>query len=440
MADETKEVMEKLEGIGIAIKAAQDTADKAMETGKVLDGFDLKKIADATEAATKGMLDIQEENQKKVAEEAEVKGRIEELEVMVAKGGGSGNPADDFEKKNYRDALTGYMRKGADIDLDVINKICRIHAEKTLIGVDEQKIDSYTKDLVAGVGPDGGYFITTDRSSKISTRIFETSPIRSIASIQTTTSDMFEMVLDDDEASAGWVGETQARPTTDTPQIGIIKIPIHESYASPKATQKMVDDAGFDIESWLTNKVSSRLGRLENTSFVVGDGSKKPKGFLDFENWTTPGTYQRDAVERIVSGNATLLTADGLINLQNALIQEYDMNATWGMKRSTFGGVMILKDTNGRYLLNPRVLAEGAEKILLGKPVVLMDDMPAVAASALSVVYADFNEFYTIVDRFGIRVLRDPYTAKPYIVFYTTKRTGGTVTNFEAGKIQIVSV
>ncbi len=99
---------------------------------------------------------------------------------------------------------------------------------------------------------------------------------------------------------------------------------------------------------------------------------------------------------------------------------------------------MILKDTNGRYLLNPRVLAEGAEKILLGKPVVLMDDMPTVAADALSVVYADFNEFYTIVDRFGIRVLRDPYTAKPYIVFYTTKRTGGTVTNFEAGKIQKV--
>lgn len=434
---ETKEVMDKLETIAGAVKTAQDTADKAAEAGKQLDGLDLKKISEATEAATKGMLEIQEANQKKAAEEAEVKERIVELEALVAKNGGSGKP-DEFETKEYRDALTGYMRKGLEIDHDVIEKICRIHAEKTLIGVDESRLESYTKDLVAGIGPDGGYFITTDRSSKISTRIFETSPLRGIASIQSTTSDMFEMVLDDDEATVGWVGETQARPTTDTPQIGIIKIPIHESYAAPKATQKMVDDAGFDIESWLTNKVSSRLGRLENTSFVLGDGSKKPKGFLTFDDWTTAGTYERDAVEQISSGAAALLTAAGLINLQNSLIQEYDMNGTFGMKRATFGAIMLLVGSNGQFLLNPRVLAEGADKILLGKPVVLMDDMPAVAADALAVVYADFNEFYTIVDRFGIRVLRDPYTAKPYIVFYTTKRTGGTVTNFEAGKIQKV--
>jgi len=431
---ETKDVMEKLDEIGKAIKTAQDTADKAVGE---LDGLDLKKINEATEAATKGLLDIQEAEQKRTAEEAEVKERIKELEAIVAKSGGRGKP-DDFEAKEYRDAVTAYMRKGMEIDADVVERVCRIHAEKTLIGVDESKMESYTKDLVAGVGPDGGYYITTDRSSKISTRIFETSPLRGVASVQTTTSDMFEMVLDDDEASAGWVGETQSRADTDTPQIGLIKIPIHELFAQPRATQKMIDDAGFDIESWLTSKVSNRLGRLENTSFVVGDGSKKPKGFLSYPAWAVAATYERDAIEQISSGNAALLTADGLIALQNALIQEYDMNANWGMKRATFGAIMILKDVQGRYLLNPRVLAEGADKILLGKPVVLMDDMPTVAADALSVVYADFNEFYTIVDRFGIRVLRDPYTSKPYVKFYTTKRTGGAVTNFEAGKIQKV--
>jgi HK97 family phage major capsid protein len=433
MSDEPKEVMEKLGEIASAVKTAQETADKA---NGHLDGLDLKKIEAATEAATKGIEEMQIARQEEAAKQEELKQALEDLTLEVAKGGGSGAP--DAEEKEYRDSLIGYMRKGIGIGPELVERACRLHAEKTLIGVDENKMDMYTKDLVAGVGPDGGYFITTDRSSKISTRIFETSPLRSVASVQSTASDMFEMVIDDEEATSGWVGETQSRSDTNTPEVGLIKIPIHEQYAQPRATQKMIDDAGFDIESWLSNKVASKLGRDENTSFVVGNGSKKPRGFLTYDDWTTAGTYERGKIEQISSGNASLLTGDGLIRLQNALIQEYDLNATWGMKRSTFGDVMILKDSNGRYLLNPRVLAEGAEKILLGKPVVLMDDMPAVAADALSVVYADFNEFYTIVDRFGIRVLRDPYTAKPYIKFYTTKRVGGDVTNYEAGKIQKV--
>ncbi len=430
----TKDVMDKLEVIAKALKIAQDTADKS---DKALDGLDLAKIHAATEAATKGLLEIQEAKQAQDAKELETKERIESLEAEFARGSG-GDADKDFEAKEYRNALTGYFRKGTLVDQEIIERACRIQAEKTLIGVDEQRIESYTKDLVAGIGPDGGYFITTDRSSKISTRIFETSPLRGIASVQSTNSDMFEMLLDDDQVTGGWVGETQTRAVTDTSEIGLIKIPIHELFAQPRATQKMIDDAGFDIEAWLTNKVSTKLGRIENTAFVSGDGSKKPRGFTTYGDWTAAGTYERGAVEQISSGAAALLTANGLINLQNALIQDYDMNATFGMKRATFGSIMILKQSNGTYLLNPRVLAEGADKILLGKPVVLMDDMPALAADALAVVYADFNEFYTIVDRFGIRILRDPYTTKPYIKFYTNKRVGGDVTNFEAGKIQKV--
>jgi HK97 family phage major capsid protein len=251
-----------------------------------------------------------------------------------------------------------------------------------------------------------------------------------------TTSDVMEILLDDDEADCGWVGEVDDRDDTDSPQIGLIKIPIHEMYAQPKATQKMLDDAGLDLEGWLSRKVEMRLGRKENTAFVVGDGSQKPKGFLSYDAWSSAGVYQRNAVEQIITDAASTIAGDDLIELQNSLIEDYQAGATWGMKRATWFLIATLKtSTGGDYLLNPRVIAEGAEKILLGNGVTFMNDMPVKADNALPIVYADFKEFYTVVDRFGIRILRDPYTAKPYVRFYTTKRVGGAVTNYEAGKI-----
>ena len=152
--------------------------------------------------------------------------------------------------------------------------------------------------------------------------------------------------------------------------------------------------------------------------------------------WAVNGTYERNKIEQIVSGTSAVVKADGLISLQNALLEAYQPNAKFLMKRATFGAVSKLKDGTGAYLLNPMMLPQGATMVLLGKPVIFADDIAAIAANSLSIAYGDFQKAYTIVDRMGIRVLRDPYTTKPFIKFYTTKRVGGAVTNYQALKIQ----
>jgi len=197
----------------------------------------------------------------------------------------------------------------------------------------------------------------------------------------------------------------------------------------------MLDDAGFDIESWLTKKVTEKLSRVENTAFVSGTGVNSPKGVLGYTKWTTNGTYERNKIEQVISGTDGEFTADGLIDTQNALKEDYQGNASWLIKRASFGSIIKLKNGQGEYLINPFLLAQGGDKVLLGKPVVFANDVAAVATDALCAVYGDFKQGYTIVDRFGFRVIRDEFTSKPYVKFYTTKRVGGACTNYEALKI-----
>lgn len=430
MPDENT-VIEKLEEIGNQIQQVQE---KSTSLEEKYDGLDFENVRENAEKAAKGMEELQ--NIKQAIEAQDYKDRLDTIELAIAKAGGV-DKNDPVQEKAYKTAMLGYLRKGHAIPDEMLEIMCKSQVEMEILGADEEAINFHKKDLIAAVGPDGGYFILPDRATSISTRIFETSPLRPLASVVTTTSDIWELPLDDDEMASGWVGETQTRTTTDTPEIGLIKIPVHEGFAQPRATQKMLDDAGFDIEAWINKKVSAKLGRQENTSFVSGDGSKKPKGFLTYDAWTTAGTYQRDAVEQITATGTVgaLDEADDLVNLQNSLLEDYQSGASFGMRRATFTSVMTLKDTNGAYLIDPRIIKTGTDKILLGSPVTFMSDMPAVAAAALPVVFADFREFYTIVDRLGIRVLRDPYTSKPYVRFYTTKRVGGAVSNYQAGKI-----
>ena len=192
-------------------------------------------------------------------------------------------------------------------------------------------------------------------------------------------------------------------------------------------------DAGFNIEEWLAGKVTRRLTREENLAFVTGDGSQKPKGFLSLPAWAVNGTYERGAIEQISSGAAGAFTGDGVKALQNSLIEEYQASAIFGLKRASFQQIITLKDGNGAYLLDPRSMKVGDTMTLLGKQVVFMDDMPAVAADSLSMVYGDFGVGYTIVDRIGFRVIRDEITQKGCVLFYTTKRTGGDVTAVSGG-------
>lgn len=401
----------------------------------------LKASSDVIKEASKASADaMQAVNDMKIKLEAidKTSQYIEKAMSRMGEGGGDGE-AKEMEFK-AADQMARYLRSGREMDDDVKEAIVGALHEKAFFGVEESQKDNEIKTLLAGSNPDGGYFIRPERSATMIKRIFETSPMRSYANIESTGGDTLEFIIDDDEAaSGGWVGEVDGRPETGTPKIGKLVIPVHEQYAEPRATQKMLDDAGFDIESWLSGKVTRKMTREENSAFVVGDGSQKPRGVLDYAAWAVAGEYQRNALEVINSGTSAEFTADGLKALQNALIEDYQGSAIFAMKRASFLPITTLKDTQDQYLLDPRSLKLGDTEILLGKNVVFFNDVPGVAADARACIYGDFGTGYTIVDRIGFRVIRDNVTSKPYVKFYTTKRTGGDVTNYEALKIQALS-
>lgn len=426
-----EEIKTNLEGVATKLAGIQEHQTKVDE--KLSNTVNAK---DFEAAKTEVALALQKAQDMEVQVKA-LEGITKDIESHFAKAGGDKGKNSELEIK-AKEQMTNYLRTGLDnFDADVKEMVCETIARKSLIAITGSELDTNIKSLVAGSNPNGGYWLRPDMQSAAIKRIFETSPLRSEANIVSTNNSSIEYIIDDDEAtSGGWVGEIATRGDTETPKIGKLTIPVHEQFAQPKITQTMLDDAGFDVESWLFDKVTNKMGRVENTAFMVGDGSEKPKGILTYPNWSAPDTYTRKALERIASGDANLLTADGLIKLQGALLEAYQARAKFYMKRQSFTSVMLLKDSQGAYLINPRILKEGTNEILLGKSVMFMDDVPTVAADSLSVIYGDMKEGYTIVDRFGFRVIRDEVTEKPFIKLYTTKRTGGDVTNYESLKIQ----
>jgi len=314
--------------------------------------------------------------------------------------------------KAYEAALTKYARKGLDA-LD----------------------DMERKALSVGGDPTGGYVVHPDMSGRVVTKVFETSPMRAYASVQVISTDALEGLFDLNEAGSGWVAETEARPETTTPDLGRWRIPAHELYANPLATQKILDDAEINIEQWLADKIADKFARAESAAFVSGNGNGKPRGFLTYTAGTTlPGTIEQ--LPTGVSGGfaAAPNGGDVLLDALYGLKAPYRANATWFMNRATTKLTRKLKDSDGAYLWSPGIAA-GQPASLLGYPVAAFEDMPDPAASSLSIAVGDMRAAYQIVDRVGIRTLRDPYSSKPYIQFYTTKRVGGDVVNFEAIKL-----
>lgn len=297
------------------------------------------------------------------------------------------------------------------------------------LGPEEQKA------MMVGSDPDGGFLVPTATSQRIIEKVYETSPIDELAYHETISTDALTIPVDTDEAGAGWVGETEARPETSTPQVGEQRIPVHEIYAKPKATQQLLEDAAIDIEAWLGRKVEQKFARMRAQAFISGDGIKKPRGILTY---AAGSSGVRGTIAQVASGHATLLTADGLVNLMYSLKDRYLANAVWLMKRGSVASVMLFKDSQGQYIWRPG-LQEGQPAMLLGHSIRRADDMPAVGAGALPVAFGDFRAGYTVVDRLGIRVLRDPYSSKPFVEFYTRARVGGDVVDFEAFALQVVS-
>lgn len=294
--------------------------------------------------------------------------------------------------------------------------------ERTL-GPDEMKA------LTTGTDPDGGYFVPTAMSQRIIDKVYESSPIRQLATVENIGTNELEIPSDTDEAGAGWVGEEEARPETTTPRVASMIIPVHELYAKPKATQRVLEDASIDLEAWLATKIADKFARLEATAFLVGNGVKKPRGLLTYPAGTGLGQ-----IEQAVTGDANLITADSIMKLPWLLQERYHGNARWLLKRSSLAALAVLKDTTNNYLWSPG-LREGAANSLAGYPVAMADDIPAVAAGALVALFGDFRAAYTVVERLGIRTLRDPYSAKPFVEFYTRRRVGGDVVDKAAVKI-----
>lgn len=343
------------------------------------------------------------------------------VDIMATFGVG-GEKADGGtpELRQYKQGLDSYLRRGNESGLRELER----------------------RALSVGSDPDGGYTVEADKSGRIVMRIYETSPVRQYASIQAISTDALEGLSDRDEVSASWVGETASRSETDTPTLGTWRIPVHEIYAKPKATQKLLDDSMVDIEGWLARKVADYFARTQNTAFVTGNGVNKPRGFASYSTAATADASRAWATfEHVATGGNGSFGSDPtglqkLVTLVHKLNPAYVPNARWFMNRTTVAALRLLTDTSsqGKYVFIPDFSGTTAGSIL-GSPIVLLEDMATYTTTdALAVAFGDMRETYTIVDRIGIRTLRDPYSSKPYVEFYTTARVGGDVLNFDAMK------
>ena len=423
------EVNRIIEGLGSAFeefKSANNERLSQIEKSGVADPLLTDKIEKLT-AAMDAKQDALTEVQK----------RLEKAETAAARHPRSGASGDDMEAKARKWAIGNAKRRGvqADTDFGATEMAEYRKAFTTYMRKGQMAEELHAKALSVGIDPDGGYTVEPDTSGRIVQKVFETSPMRQVASAQTIGTDALEGLFDLDEAGANFVGETAGRPETDTPQLAKWRIPVHELYAFPFATQKVLDDSELDLESWLATKVSDRFARRENAAFVNGDGVGKPRGFLTYAAGTNlPGTIQQLGTGASGAFAAAPDGGDVLLNAIYSMKQTYRANARWHMNRSVVGAVRQLKDTDGRYLWQPG-LVMGQPSTLLGFPVLEFEDMPDIAANSLSIAFANMAEAYQIVDRQGIRVLRDPYTSKPFVGFYSVKRVGGDVVNFEAIKL-----
>lgn len=326
----------------------------------------------------------------------------------------AGEEAED----GYKAAFMGYVAKGNESDLSSLQ----------------------TKDMSVIADQQGGFMVPGEMAERIITRQFETTPMRQLATVMTIGTEAVEMLRDTAEADAQWVSEMGTRSDTDQGTIGRIRIPVHELYAQPKATQKLLDDAAINVEEWLVSRVSDTFARRENAAFINGDGIGQPRGFLSYATQAvSDSTRSWGVMEHVATGVDGAFGpsngADVLITMMNKLRSGYLPKANWLMPRTVMDAVRKFKESGtGSYIWQPSLQA-GTPSTLLGYSVVLADEMPAMASGSLSAAFGNFEEGYTIVDRIGLRVLRDPYTAAPFVKFRCSKRVGGDVVNFDAIKV-----
>ena len=411
------EIKETLEGIQTGISKMQESNDKLSAKYDGLKNTEVKEMS-----AKMDTLLSSYESQKSDIEEA--KERAKKFEALLSRGGEKADKED--ANKEYKRAFSSYLRKKEAIDDVKSNAYIKSILEAEFKGTNSKDLDVHVKTLRSDIGPDGGYFIMPQLGDIIKGQYFESTPMNRLASVVQITSNELVMPLDDGEmGELEFTGQITPPSATTTPQIGQIKILLNEVQAKVGATQSMLDDMP-SADSWLLGKINDKYDRGLNTAYVSGSGADQPKGFLGYGAWATPttiagatGVYERNKIEQIDSGVSGDVSADGFRTLQASLKEEYQNGAAFLMKRMTWNNAVLSKDGVGQYLINERFFKEGTDLTLLG----------------LSVAYGDFKKGYLIAERLGLRILRDPYTATPQVLFKAFKRTGGGVINFEAIKI-----
>jgi len=401
------------------------TNDKLEKVQQALDkGVEAKASIDAAIAAEKKEREALEMKLNRMGLKNDEHGRsvleLKTFNTMLA--------GDAAEKKR---AFTPLDQEGYDSYKSAFNTMLR--KNEKLLTAEEMKT------LSVGSDPDGGYLVTPDTSGQIVKKVYETSPVRQYANVVTISTDSIEGIEDLDEAGAGYAGEHGTSGNTDTPDIGKWKIPVFNMDTEPKATQQLLDDAAINVEAWLAGKVANKRGRFENNEYVTG-AANKIRGFVlgytpaaDAGAGVTWGSigYVATGVSADFAASAK---GDKLYDLMGMLKNEYLPGAAWFAKRLTITSIRKFKDGQNNYLWQPSFIA-GQPETIMGYPVARMEDMPTIAADSFSLAFGNLKEAYLIVDRQGIRVLRDPYTAKPYVKFYTTWRSGGGIVNYEAIKL-----
>lgn len=325
-------------------------------------------------------------------------------------------PIDEKEYATYKGAFFKWARKGPDA-----------------LDADERKA------MLAGDDANGGYMLPTATIGRVMTRVYELSPIRQIANVQPISGNVLEGLNDLDEASYGWVGEVGTRSDTNTPTLGKYRIEAAEMYAAPKASQTLIDDSAVDVEAWLAAKVADKFARIEGYSFINGNGVTQCRGFASYTTAATADASRTwGQLEHVATSNSADFPSsnpgDTLFDLISKFKSVYLQRAQWVTRREVIAKVRKFKEaTTNAYMWQPG-LQQGQPDRLLGYPIVIAQDIPTLAANSLSMWLGDWQAAVTVVDRIGMRTLRDPFTSKPYVIFYSTKRVGSGVVDFDAIK------
>ena len=341
-------------------------------------------------------------------------------QIGALKVGGAGGKDADPDKAAYASAFDKFFRKGVDANLSEL---------------------AVKAQLSSSSDPDGGYTVPEEMESGIDRVLENLSPMRGLATVRSISAPTYKKLVTVSGASSGWVGEKDARPETGTPKLAAIEFPTMELYANPGTTQTLLDDSAVAIEEWLADEVSMDFAEQEGDAFINGNGAAKPRGLLSYDT-VANANWAWGKVGFVVSGGAADFAAaspgDPFIDLIHSLKRGFRQNAQWLMNDLTTAKVRKFKDGQNNYLWQPSVQV-GTPAQFLGYAHETDDFMPDVGANAFPVAFADFKRSYLIVDRVGIRVLRDPYTNKPNVHFYTTKRVGGGIQNFQSIKLMKIA-